>query len=108
MLSPRRNSRIARVESLSLEEKPLAEMTDEELADRLRYFPFERLDELASLQTAEQKELDATELLAEFLQGGAAGNSSSRSRPAQASASRKPLRGGWLAAQIYLTVIDCV
>jgi hypothetical protein len=35
MLSPRRDSRIAQVESLSLEGKPLAEMTDEELTERL-------------------------------------------------------------------------
>jgi hypothetical protein len=64
MLSPRRDSRIAQVKSLSLEEKPLAEMTEEELTDRLRYFPFDRLSELASLQAEEQEQREIAELLA--------------------------------------------
>jgi hypothetical protein len=64
MLSPRRDSRIAEVESLSLEEKPLAEMTEEELTERLRYFPFDRLSELASLQAEEQEQREIAELLA--------------------------------------------
>jgi len=66
MLSPRRDSRIAQVESLSLEEKPLAEMTEEELTERLRYFSFNRLMELASLQAEEQEQREIAELLAEL------------------------------------------
>lgn len=65
MVSPRRDSRIAQVESLSLEGKPLAEMTDDELTDRQRCFPFDRLRELASLQAEEQKQREIAELLAE-------------------------------------------
>ena len=66
MVSPRRDSRIAQVKSLSLEEKPLAEMTEEELTERLRYFPFDRLMELASLQAEEQEQREIAELLAEL------------------------------------------
>ena len=62
MLSRRRDSRIAQVESLSLEDKPLAEMTDDELTDRLRYFPLERLREIASLQAAAQEQREIAEL----------------------------------------------
>jgi hypothetical protein len=54
------------VESLSLEAKPLAEMTDEELSDRVRYFPINRLLETASLQSEEQVQREIAELLAEF------------------------------------------
>jgi len=63
MLSPRRDSRIAEVKSLSLEEKPLAEMTEEELTERLLYFPFGRLSELATLQAEEQEQREIAELL---------------------------------------------
>jgi hypothetical protein len=66
MVSPRRDSRIAQVASLSLEGKPLAEMTQEELTDRVSYFPIDRLLETASRQSEELLEREIAELLAEF------------------------------------------
>lgn len=64
MLSRRRDSRIAQVESLSLKDMPLAEMTDDELTERVPYFPLDRLKELASLQAEEQEQCEIAELLA--------------------------------------------
>ena len=43
-----------------------AEMTDEELSDRVRYFPINRLLETASVQSEEQAQREIAELLAEF------------------------------------------
>jgi hypothetical protein len=67
MVSPRRDSRIAEVESLSLQGKPLAEMTDAELDERLRYFKFDHLMETASRQSAEQEAREVAALLADFI-----------------------------------------
>ena len=64
MLSRRRDSRTAQVKSLSLEGKPLAEMTEAEIIDRVSYFPLDRLREMASRQSDEQEQRDITELLA--------------------------------------------
>ena len=64
MLSRRRDSRIAQVKSLSLEAKPLAEMTEAEITDRVSYFPIDRLREMASRQFDEQEQRDIAELLA--------------------------------------------
>jgi hypothetical protein len=61
MVSPRRDSRIAQVESLSLD-KPLAGMSEEELADRVSYFPFELLQETACHQAEVQEDLEIAEL----------------------------------------------
>jgi hypothetical protein len=66
MASPRRDSRIAQVESLSLDAKPLVEMTDDELTDRVGYFPFDRLMEMASRQAEEREKREIAELLELF------------------------------------------
>jgi hypothetical protein len=63
MLSRRRDSRVAQVESLSLEAKQLAEMTEAEITDRVSYFPLERLQAMASRQIDEQEQRDIAELL---------------------------------------------
>ena len=68
MLSPRRDSRIAQVESLSLEGKPLAEMTDEEIIERLQYFRFGQLMEAASRQSEQRQERELAPLLGSFSQ----------------------------------------
>lgn len=68
MLSPRRDLRIAQVESLSLEGKPLAEMTDEEIIERLQYFRFGQLMEAASRQSEQRQERELAPLLGSFSQ----------------------------------------
>jgi hypothetical protein len=67
MVSPRRESRIAQVESLSLDGKPLRKMTDAELDERLRYFRFDRLMETAGRQSAEQEAREVAALLADLI-----------------------------------------
>jgi len=64
MVAPRRDSRIAEVESLSLDGRTLAEMPDAELIERLRYFRFDHMMATASRQSAEQEARELAALLA--------------------------------------------
>lgn len=66
LASPRRESRIAEVESLSLADKPITEMTEEEVIERLRYYKFERLESKTQRQMEEQEERELEELFADF------------------------------------------
>ena len=66
LASPRRDSRIAEVESLALEGKPIAEMSDDELTERLRYFTSDRLFSTAQRQLDEEEERELAALLADL------------------------------------------
>lgn len=66
MASPRRDSSIAEVKSLSLDEKPAGEMTEDELIERLRYYSSERLFSGIKRRMAKQEALEIADLLAQF------------------------------------------
>ncbi|MEJ2010445.1 MAG: hypothetical protein P8Z30_20215 [Acidobacteriota bacterium] len=66
LASPRRDSRIAEVPSLALDGKPIAQMDEDELTERLRYFTFDRLFSTAKRQLDEEDEREIAALLAEL------------------------------------------